>query len=180
MSNLPAIHKAIPTTYAHTRFRSRLEARWAAWFDLAGWQWDYEPMDVDGWSPDFMIRGRSPILVEVKPAAWIDGPRLSLDAFAKATKATGVDILLLGLGPIVKDGFGYIGMCSDGDAGGFSAAVCQETYLPAAHFGYCSDTQGFNDRLSGYYEGGSWDGRGHTLVEPNWRRAGSLTQWSPK
>ena len=26
----------IPTTYANTNFRSRLEARWAALFDLAG------------------------------------------------------------------------------------------------------------------------------------------------
>ena len=29
--------KAIPTTYAGVRFRSRLEARWAAFFDLCGW-----------------------------------------------------------------------------------------------------------------------------------------------
>jgi hypothetical protein len=47
--------KAHPTTYAGVRFRSRLEARWAAFFDLAGWRWEYEPIDLDGWSPDFLV-----------------------------------------------------------------------------------------------------------------------------
>ena len=28
---------AIPTTYSGVVFRSRLEARWAAFFDLCGW-----------------------------------------------------------------------------------------------------------------------------------------------
>jgi hypothetical protein len=60
--------KAIPTTYANVRFRSRLEARWAAFFDLAGVPWEYEPIDLDGWCPDFRIisAGQS-VLVEVKP-----------------------------------------------------------------------------------------------------------------
>lgn len=30
----------IPTTYQHTLFRSRLEARWAAFFDLVGWRFE--------------------------------------------------------------------------------------------------------------------------------------------
>lgn len=59
--------KAIPTTYAGVNFRSRLEARWAAFFDLCGWKWDYEPFDLDGWAPDFMLKGKIKALVEVKP-----------------------------------------------------------------------------------------------------------------
>jgi len=47
--------KAHPTTYNGTQFRSRLEARWAAYFDLAGWDWEYEPVDLNGWSPDFRV-----------------------------------------------------------------------------------------------------------------------------
>lgn len=35
--------KAIETTYGNHRFRSRLEARWAYAFDLAGIRWQYEP-----------------------------------------------------------------------------------------------------------------------------------------
>jgi hypothetical protein len=44
---------AIPTRYGGVQFRSRLEARWAAFFDLAGWRWQYEPIDLAGWIPDF-------------------------------------------------------------------------------------------------------------------------------
>lgn len=67
---------AKPTFYDRVLFRSRLEARWAAWFDLAGWQWEYEPIDFVDWSPDFRVRfhcghsecnGSHVLLVEVKP-----------------------------------------------------------------------------------------------------------------
>jgi len=63
----------IPTLYKDIQFRSRLEARWAAFFDLLGWRWEYEPYDLPGWIPDFIIPcpgtgyGRKNILVEVKP-----------------------------------------------------------------------------------------------------------------
>ncbi len=46
----------IPTKYNGVQFRSRLEATYAAFFDLVGWRWDYEPVDLDGWIPDFWIR----------------------------------------------------------------------------------------------------------------------------
>lgn len=32
-----AYFAAIPTTYADVQMRSRLEAKWAAFFDLCGW-----------------------------------------------------------------------------------------------------------------------------------------------
>lgn len=35
--------KAIETRYAGCHFRSRLEARWAVFFDAAGIRWEYEP-----------------------------------------------------------------------------------------------------------------------------------------
>ena len=73
---------AIPTTYASARFRSRLEARWAAFFDAIGWQWEYEPIDLAGYIPDFVIRTNAdPIFVEVKPIVWADGlgPRNTFD-----------------------------------------------------------------------------------------------------
>jgi len=61
--------KNIPTTYKGVRFRSRLEATWAAFFDKMGWNWEYEPIDLDGWTPDFVISGElgMNIFVEVKP-----------------------------------------------------------------------------------------------------------------
>lgn len=73
--------KAHPTEYKGVIFRSRLEARWAAFFDLAGWTWEYEPFDLPGWSPDFDVSfpcGHSEcgeahrLLVEVKPYFCLD------------------------------------------------------------------------------------------------------------
>lgn len=58
------------TTYRETRFRSRLEARWAAFFDELGWAWWYEPWFGDHYLPDFVVGvdETRPLLVEVKPA----------------------------------------------------------------------------------------------------------------
>lgn len=64
----------IHTTYKGVRFRSRLEARWAAFFDAIAWDWTYEPLDLAGYIPDFGIRfeeGR-PLVVEVKPALTLE------------------------------------------------------------------------------------------------------------
>ncbi len=52
--------KAIETRYNGYRFRSRLEARWAVFFDALGIEYDYEPEGFDlgdaGWYlPDFWL-----------------------------------------------------------------------------------------------------------------------------
>lgn len=73
---------AKPTVYKDTLFRSRLEAKWAAFFDLAGWRWEYEPYDLDGWTPDFLIHGVHPILCEVKPIVWQGDCDIDLRAHA--------------------------------------------------------------------------------------------------
>ncbi len=67
---------AIPTEYKGYRFRSRLEARWAVFFDACGVNWEYEPEGFklpNGqlYLPDFLLHvcaGRSPsdMYVEVK------------------------------------------------------------------------------------------------------------------
>lgn len=60
---------AIPTKWKGIEFRSRLEATWACFFDLAQWPWQYEPIDLLGYIPDFVLAfPRGPILVEVKPS----------------------------------------------------------------------------------------------------------------
>lgn len=40
-------HKAIQTRYKNCKFRSRLEARWAVFFDHCGVEWQYEPEGFD-------------------------------------------------------------------------------------------------------------------------------------
>lgn len=95
--------KPIPTSYAGVDFRSRLEARWAAFFDLAGLTWDYEPIDLPGWTPDFLLRARTgSLLVEVKPIDLSDG---DVSEFDKAFNYwRNYQVLLLGLGPLVRTG----------------------------------------------------------------------------
>ena len=69
--------KAIETVYKGYRFRSRLEARWALFFDEMGYEWEYE---LEGYQlsngewylPDFILRTnpgsqQSPVIyVEIK------------------------------------------------------------------------------------------------------------------
>ena len=53
--------RAIETSYDGCRFRSRLEARWAVFFNAAGIEWQYEPEgfileDGSWYLPDFYIK----------------------------------------------------------------------------------------------------------------------------
>lgn len=64
--------KAIETRYAGCRFRSRLEARWAVFFDQLGIEWEHEPEGFETsagrYLPDFRIRLFDyPCWFEVKP-----------------------------------------------------------------------------------------------------------------
>ena len=54
--------KAIQTEYKGYLFRSRLEARWAVFFDACGVEWEYEPEGYDlgnglYYLPDFLLHG---------------------------------------------------------------------------------------------------------------------------
>jgi hypothetical protein len=83
----------IPTRYRNVQYRSRLEAKWAAFWDLMGWPFQYEPFDLQGWIPDFLLgRGKDSILVEVKPV--IELPRDTVDKIDRV--ASGWRALILG------------------------------------------------------------------------------------
>jgi hypothetical protein len=67
--------KPIETQYNGYKFRSRLEARWAVFFEKAGFDWEYEPegFDLDDgiwYLPDFVIfnLGNNPVYIEIKPS----------------------------------------------------------------------------------------------------------------
>src|SRR5437764_2554576 len=106
---------SIPTLYNGVQFRSRLEARWAAFFDLCKWEWEYEPIDLNGWIPDFRLV--SNVLVEVKPFnTFKDFFELIYQEIENAAdKEKYPNILWLGTN-IVKDVFsdwGFIGYCGE-------------------------------------------------------------------
>jgi hypothetical protein len=67
-------HVGIPTLYAGALFRSQLEAHWAAYLDLLGWRWTYEPFDLlsagsrPGHIPDFaIIFPHQTVMLSIKP-----------------------------------------------------------------------------------------------------------------
>lgn len=70
--------KAIETRYAGCRFRSRLEARWAVFFDALNIEWQYEPQGYQLQSgrqylPDFFLpggwsRSQAGLYLEIKGA----------------------------------------------------------------------------------------------------------------
>lgn len=98
---------SIPTVYRHIRFRSRLEAKWAAFFDASGWHWEYEPLDLNGYVPDFIIvTGEKKTLVEIKPFLTMN-PEEWKNAQAKIDSSgwSGSDALILGAAPILS-GYG--------------------------------------------------------------------------
>lgn len=82
--------KAIPTFYNGFQFRSRLEARWAVFFDTLGVEYEYEKQGYDlgdgvYYLPDFWIphlrtwfevKGKKPSSIEIEKAL-----RLSSDEF---------------------------------------------------------------------------------------------------
>ena len=75
--------RPIETTYRGYLFRSRLEARWAVFFDALGIEWEYEPEgfvlpDGERYLPDFFLPTfDGGMYVEVKPTD---------EEFAKARK----------------------------------------------------------------------------------------------
>jgi hypothetical protein len=181
----------IPTTYGNVRFRSRLEARWACFFDLLGWRWEYEPLELAGWLPDFaLVEAKPTVLVEVKPELHLEGLRQHVPKIERALEgAPYYEVLLVGASafPFDQDDWDYAiglhgGGWGSGDEGDF------RDYHPG-HWIRCNDCgrTSFYHSMHGYYSRlcGHWDGD-HHLGEPPveeiqryWTRAGNVTQWKP-
>jgi hypothetical protein len=110
--------KAIETSYAGCRFRSRLEARWAVFFDRLAIRWQYEPQgyvigpdyDRRPYLPDFWLPVEK-LWVEVKGAESDLDHRLILNAVIPHWGLPGVERdrpSMLVLGPVPRPG-GRIG-----------------------------------------------------------------------
>lgn len=158
----------IPTMYDGIMMRSRTEARWAAFFDLAGWEWQYEPFDLNGYIPDFVLAlPHGDLLVEVKPvedqlclakmkiefSGWNDDAIILVDG---STSSLG---LLLERSHCVF---------SWEDANAFYCLSCGNNSIHSAsgsmHCRVCGE-HGGNSHV------GEWDTR------KNWHTAGNRVQW---
>jgi len=181
----------IPTVYKGRQYRSRLEARWAAFFDLLGWRYEYEPFDRRGWIPDFLLLGRDEVLVEVKPVA-----EFPWDYAERVIKNSGCeyDVLYLGSTNAVRaiesglncDPIGWFHRPSTERWYVTDAFLIDYSVLPsyyntwAAMFGLCGRQGPSHDRISGQRcprSGWRWDAGG---AWRSWARAGNLTQWKGK
>lgn len=83
--------KPIETRYRGYRFRSRLEARWAVFFDTIGWEWEYEKegFDLDGklYLPDFWFP-QAAMWAEVKGESFTDEEKALCRSLALHSKCT--------------------------------------------------------------------------------------------
>src|SRR5919202_5797757 len=80
--------KPIETVYNGQRFRSRLEARWAVFFDALGVPWEYEREGFDlgefgYYLPDFWLP-RQRLWVEIKSIEAIEEEQWKLAALAQS------------------------------------------------------------------------------------------------
>jgi hypothetical protein len=180
-------NKAHPTFYGDVQFRSRLEARWAAWFDIAGWRWEYEPSDDKGWVPDFVLPA-SGIAVEVKPIEWASKAQAILEIgartdLAKVRESTRMFVLVLGSFPIVIDSYEpIIGMV-------VSKAIEHETCPIMGAKLVRGRNCLFDMRLDDQDDYGAWFGSGEFMFRNErdpvhgdtlanaWRLAGNRVQW---
>lgn len=177
---------AIPTTYKGVRFRSRLEATWAAFFDELKWPWEYEPLDLAGYIPDFILpfdEGRRPLLVEVKPAMDL----LTLEAHTAKIDASGwsQEALLVGarcfedhingnyyLGPV-------LGLLREVDTidgqcwAEAQAMCCNQCKGPSL----CHALWTFSCRVCGAYDGDHYQLPSGTRFSDAWAKAKNHAQW---
>jgi hypothetical protein len=178
--------KSVETVYSGVTFRSRLEAKWAAMFDLLNWRWEYEPLEFDGWFPDFVIIGKKQVFVEVKPL--FDFPH---DVAEKINGSScPYETLIVGAScPIAFSTF-----TEDHPSIGWLSEVCGDEwrYWDSAPFGrwrdgkgkigFCHSSYGFDDRITGGYDGGSFGGLDITWQEVRdlWGQACSRVQWKKR
>jgi hypothetical protein len=169
--------KAHPTKYRSVQFRSRLEAHWAAFFDLMDWAWKYEAIELEGYIPDFVLTlPYAPIIVEVKPALYFT----ELDQYTKKIDESGweKEALLVGNGPLKCEWDDFaLGLLRESED--WSAALiddCGKCGKRSFHH----SMQSFHCRVSGCYDGDHYNGRSdETDIEKIWNEAGNLVQWKP-
>jgi len=184
----------IPTLYKDIQFRSRLEARYAVYFDLLGWEWAYEPIDLPGWIPDFVLFSSSQenVFVEVKPISnFVEfEDRGKVVGALEQSKYSGAPILVLGCRTWKIDSgrlaFGWLGDRTYQSEGYIFVPV----YMIKYKYSWGFKTPLIH-RLPGQYGGYQWKGyRDYTVFggeageESNdflslWAKAGNTVQWKP-
>jgi len=177
----------IPTTYRHTNFRSRLEARWAAFMDLIEWPWVYEPLDAAGYIPDFLVQGLHPFFIEVGPCI-TEGDYIDKSAKADtAATSLGHDLLVVGASALAEvriDGPGDIaaGLLGEYGTWGIDDAARTGFAWGAGVWGFGDAGVGIYHAFQRYHHRPNGDGSetplaNSSLIMSCWAEAGNAVQW---
>jgi hypothetical protein len=183
---------AIPTDYNGVRFRSRLEAKWAAFFDRCEWRWTYEPLTISrGTSRISCCTSVGPSLVEVKPLQWDEGERdeeilQEVRDQVRARRASRAKSYALGSWiPTIDVPFHRLGMSMEVDphtdevspwdwSFAFRCTHCGKFSFASESLSYHCRVKGCYDERNGRSHLGEWD------AEFDFRRACSEVQWRPR
>lgn len=179
--------QSIPTEYSGILFRSRLEARWASTFDGLGWPWEYEPIQLNGYVPDFILTFHKPMLVEVKPVFSADECR----EHAEKIDRSGWDKEAIILGATIKMGGG-----SSGSGLGYYKQFCCVTpseflwdgadffkCTNCREFSFCHQQWKYECVARGCYDGDHYLGDRDAAVnelERIWREAANLVRYEAR
>lgn len=173
--------------------RSRLEARWLRFLTLLEWPIEYEPIDLNGYIPDFVIMGRRSLLVEVKPAfTYAECVDLALLKSVGATRSCGRELLVVGASPFLE--------------GDLQSEDRWEHSIAGVIFQRCDSPDGYSlspdparfvrcivcDSIGVMQMAGSWDcypcghhgkhylrGVDKDDLQPLWTTARNSTRWKP-
>ena len=199
-------HRPIETLYRGMRFRSRLEARWAATFDELGIEYTYEPYDLGGYIPDFLLHGRYQVLVEVRPAEEQEEFCAVAEEMQRRVGPKGFegDLLVLGSNIVVgqltafgedEGAMGWLGQWYPPETRRLeleAEALGGPTSWPwdwgwsvwrvcpkVEHVRFNHELQGFYGRPCGHYEGGGYTTAPARRMRDIWNRAHNQTRWEP-
>jgi hypothetical protein len=171
----------IPTMLDGVRTRSLLEAKWARFFTLLGWRWEYEPFDLEGWIPDFLIyceTGRH-LLVDVKPV--FERCEAIEQKIARAIGPANYIGWITNCAPADRDGDHSVGWTLSADCGWVSAVIIAPTRLETV-YGFAEGWEGcFQDKITGVYEGDHYySPLSFEEARTIWKRACNDVQWQPR
>lgn len=179
-----AVIQGIDTVYNGIRFRSRAEARWACFFDSVGWRWRYEPLDLEGYIPDFVVAFAKPTIIEIKGGALTVGELEDHKAKLEMTSWTG-ETILLGAQPLWRDFDELnprIGLMAERDeAGGWLWDACLvHRCMICDRISVHAESGHWRCRLAGCYDGNRYIGGARSdELDALWANACNVTRWMP-
>lgn len=176
---------SITTLFNGIEYRSRLEARWAAFFHQIGWIFTYEPFDGDGYIPDFLVHGDRPMLVEIKPAVTEADYYEPVDKIERGLTDWQHDVLIVGASPTTKallnpgDGDVVAGALGEhrGDGGTRDwAPGAWSSCTQCGHLAVCHSLMSYTCRPCGHYDGNIAPPYEHQITMA-WATATNHVKW---